>query len=232
MHWLERIDSEGVEVFAALRNGPMDAVAQALSSTGLRLVLLALLLGLVVWYTRRALPALVGLGAVLVTDLTVTLLKLVFSRDRPPVGDSGLTALIELPDSASLPSGHAAGAMCAAVALGAFLPRTLRWTAVAVAALIGLSRVWLGVHFPGDVVIGAAVGAIMGLLAVRLVRHLETRLDRVVVAEGDEPGAAIAPAQDDPDLPLGQGPAPRGAERDEPAGEDVVDPETAVGPRR
>ena len=230
MDLLERIDRAGVEALAGLRNGPVDAAAEALSSAVLRIALLAVLVGLVLRATRRALPALVGLAAVGATDLTVALLKLVFSRDRPPVAAPGFDALIDLPSSASLPSGHAAGAMCTAVALGAFAPRW-RWPAVAVAALIGLSRVWLGVHFPSDVLVGAALGAIVGLLAVRLVGHLERRLHRVVVAEGDTAGPAVAVLEDDLDLPLGERPAPGRPERDQPAREDVVDPEAPVGPR-
>jgi undecaprenyl-diphosphatase len=228
--WFERIDRAGVEGLAELRNGPMDWAAETLSSTWLRLLLLAVLVALVVHATRRPLPAAIGVGAVFLAERATGGLKLIFTRDRPPVAVPNFHALITLPDSASLPSGHAAGAMAAAVALGAFAPRW-RWPAVAVAALIGLSRVWLGVHFPSDVVLGAAIGAVVGLFAVRLVRYLEARLDRVVVAEADAQAPAVSLAKHDRDLPLGQRPAPGRADGDQAARQDVVDPETPVGPR-
>lgn len=69
----------------------------------------------------------------------------------------------------SFPSGHATTAFAAAFVWSAFLPR-LRWAFCGLAALVAVSRVYLGVHFPLDVVYGAILGAVIGVGSARLFR--------------------------------------------------------------
>jgi undecaprenyl-diphosphatase len=64
----------------------------------------------------------------------------------------------------SFPSGHAATATALAVALGLRLP-ALRVPGAAAAAVVLFSRVYLGAHFPSDVLGGATLGAVAGILA-------------------------------------------------------------------
>jgi len=70
----------------------------------------------------------------------------------------------------SFPSGHATTAFAAAFAWGAYLPRA-RWALYGLATLVAFSRVYLGVHFPLDVVYGAFLGAVIGLGSARLFRR-------------------------------------------------------------
>jgi undecaprenyl-diphosphatase len=80
---------------------------------------------------------------------------------------------VPMPSSTSFPSGHAASAAAFAVAVGDVFPR-LRLPLGVAAAIVGFSRVYTGVHYPGDVVIGAVTGAVIGRatsrLAVRITR--------------------------------------------------------------
>jgi membrane-associated phospholipid phosphatase len=118
-------------------------------------------------WTRR-LPRGAALGAVsyLAAEGLSTLLKGVFDRPRPSVVDPAVHPLVAVPHNGSMPSTHAAGAFAAALAVGLVHPR-LRWPLLALAALIALSRVWLGVHYPTDVIAGAALGAAIALVLWR-----------------------------------------------------------------
>jgi undecaprenyl-diphosphatase len=74
-----------------------------------------------------------------------------------------------MPRSASFPSGHAASAFAFASAVGGSLPVAavpLR----SLATVVGYSRVHTGVHYPGDVVIGALIGTTIGEAVAALAR--------------------------------------------------------------
>jgi undecaprenyl-diphosphatase len=105
-----------------------------------------------------------------VAAITVALLKEVTDRARPPVAEESLHPLIPIPDSASFPSGHAATAFAAATAVALVYPR-LRVPALALAALVALSRVYLGVHYWSDVIVGSMFGVVVGWATVYFVRR-------------------------------------------------------------
>ena len=113
---------------------------------------------------RRRIPAaaLAAGSAAAVAGLVVTLGKGLFDRARPPLAEPSLAAVGVVPDSASFPSGHSATAFAAAVAVGLLHPR-LRKPLLALAALVAVSRVYLGVHYWSDVLVGSALGAAIGL---------------------------------------------------------------------
>jgi undecaprenyl-diphosphatase len=113
---------------------------------------------------RRKLPAaaLAAVSAAGLAGLTVAILKTAFDRARPPLADPALDPVGTVPGSASFPSGHAATAFAAAVAVGVLFPR-LRRPLLLLAALIAVSRVYLGVHFATDVLVGSLLGAAIGL---------------------------------------------------------------------
>jgi undecaprenyl-diphosphatase len=118
---------------------------------------------------RRCLPraTFAALGAVAAAGVLVTVIKELFDRARPPV--AGIDAVGVIPDSASFPSGHSATAFAAAVAVGLFYPR-LRLPLLALAAVVALSRVYLGVHYASDVLAGSLLGVLLGLASVWVVR--------------------------------------------------------------
>ena len=173
---ITRWDRDVVEAFQDLHWGPADWVFVHLSDWWVK-SLLIVALGLVAdVVSRRRFP----LGGVLaaisyvVATLLADVLKGVFDRPRPPVGHPEIHPLVAVPHSASMPSGHAAGAFAAAVAVGLVHPR-LRWPLLALAALIALSRVWLGVHYLTDVIVGAALGATIAYAAWRVAAIIGAR---------------------------------------------------------
>jgi undecaprenyl-diphosphatase len=141
-------------------------------------LLVALGLGCDLWRRRAPLAFLAAASAALATSLVVSPLKELFGRDRPPEADPDLGSLVAIPENASFPSGHAATAFAAATAIAILSPKA-RPYALGLAAAVALSRVYLRVHFPLDVLagalIGAALGALAALVAVRLARPPEPR---------------------------------------------------------
>jgi membrane-associated phospholipid phosphatase len=98
-----------------------------------------------------------GLAAVAGTYLLNTAIKVLVRRRRPRL--EGLPALIATPTSLSFPSAHASSSFAAAAAY----PLPL----VVPATLMGLSRVYLGVHYPSDIAAGALIGTVIGKAATR-----------------------------------------------------------------
>lgn len=96
--------------------------------------------------------------ALVVSHLGVQLLKRTITRPRPrlPVG---CASLIEAPDRFSFPSGHSAASLSIALPVAAALPAPLAAGVLALAGIVGLSRCYLGVHYPGDVLAGWLLAA-------------------------------------------------------------------------
>jgi undecaprenyl-diphosphatase len=137
---------------------------------GLVWLAIALVLSLV-W--RGALPFVLTLLAVAAADGLACLLKAAIGAKRPAEPN----ALITIPHSHSFPSGHAATAFAAATVLSALLPRGAPGFLV-LAAAIGYSRIYVGVHWPLDVVGGAVVGVVTALLLLAVARRRSGRRPR------------------------------------------------------
>ena len=125
--------------------------------------------------TRKA--GAMALGAIAVGFVCTNLvLKHLVARPRPWLDVAGLTALVAEPDPNSFPSGHTCAAFAFASGLCGGAPaRWMKAAALVLAALMGLSRLYVGVHYPSDVLAGALVGALSGLLVYLLVRMWEAR---------------------------------------------------------
>lgn len=148
---------------AAHRSPPLDALMLALTEIGR---------GGAVWALAALARARVRRGLAMAACqviLAVTVawvipdvaLKPLTARLRPFVANLDLPVLREQPPDYSFPSGHASTAVAGACALTAMWPRA-RLVAWVLAALIAGSRLYLGVHYPSDVLAGAVLGWLVG----------------------------------------------------------------------
>jgi undecaprenyl-diphosphatase len=103
-----------------------------------------------------------ALATLSATYLVQRLVKPVFRRKRPFVDRDVLVVGIK-PLDASFPSGHTASSFAAAAAIATFYPSAAP-LAFTLATGVGLSRVYLGHHFPSDVAVGAATGTGIGAI--------------------------------------------------------------------
>jgi undecaprenyl-diphosphatase len=152
---------------------PLDDVFVWLSKLGgYGLIWLGLGLALsLIW--RRATPFVLVLLADAAADGLATLLKIGVGTRRP----SGGGPLIAIPHSDSFPSGHTATSFACATVLAALVPRAAP-AFYALALAIGYSRVYVGVHWPLDVVGGAVLGIATALLLLAVTRRRSVRLRR------------------------------------------------------
>jgi undecaprenyl-diphosphatase len=166
------LDQDLVEAAQAFEHPVLTAVFVALSAWWVKG---PLLVGLGLWSDvwRRRLPMAFAAAAVATgaASLVVHWLKLAFDRDRPPVADPDIGSLVAIPGNPSFPSGHSATAFAAATAVAILCPRMRPW-ALGIAAAVAISRVYLRVHFPLDVLVGAVLGAGLGALCAFAVMRL------------------------------------------------------------
>ena len=133
----------------------------------------------ILWYVLALLPLVLGeprplakalyvAAPVTLVEATGFLIKRLVARPRPPVADPSQPRQIPLPLSKSFPSSHASMAVVATFTLGAMYPSAVP-ALIALTLVLCFSRVYLGVHYLGDVLGGLAYGLAFGAAWILLV---------------------------------------------------------------
>ncbi len=138
-----------------------------------------IVLGVIALVHKRTRPIGVTLLVALLINHVATnmVLKDVFQRPRPFVTFPEILPLIERPSSFSFPSGHTSTSFAAAFAIF-FMLEKKRYAipAFVIAGMIAFSRMYVGVHYPGDILGGIIVGVVSAFVASRIVKGIRTRM--------------------------------------------------------
>jgi undecaprenyl-diphosphatase len=130
---------------------------------------LLLALGLAIVWRRASLLIAVALADV-AADSLAGALKAATQVERPPLRYVHPKALVSLPSGSSFPSGHTATSFACATVLSFFVPRAAP-AFYLLALAIGFSRIYVGVHWPLDVLGGIVLGVAVGLAVTALLRR-------------------------------------------------------------
>ena len=134
---------------------------------GWALTLLCVLMLSIGWLARKPIvrtSAYAGLVAIVLSGIITPIFKTLWQRPRPLLALYDVK-IVDYPLFAnSFPSGHTVAAFAVAVACSSISPR-MGWFLYPTAVLIGFSRVYIGVHYPFDVLYGALLGSLLGWIA-------------------------------------------------------------------
>ncbi len=180
MEWIADMDGS-ILLFIqdGIRNPALTPVFTAITVLGNGAVIWILMaMGLLV--PRRTRRTALTCAVALLVSLLVNnaALKNIVGRIRPYDAIPGLIPLIGRPWDYSFPSGHTASSFAAAWVLYRRLPKRFGIPGLVLAGLIGISRLYLGVHYPTDVLFGAVSGIGCGCIACVLVQTLARAIDK------------------------------------------------------
>ncbi len=158
---LQNLDGSLLLAIQSLRLEALNPLVEGFTRLGnAGLLWIVLSLAMLVWRPTRKAGLLALVSLLLGLLCTNVILKHLVGRERPWLHVAGLIPLVNEPDPNSFPSGHTCAAFAAGMSWARALPRRwMRVTSVVLAVCMGLSRLYVGVHYPSDVLAGAAVGA-------------------------------------------------------------------------
>ncbi len=168
--WLQNLDSSILLwIQENLRSELLTPLLTFITTTGNGgLIWIVLTCFLLAFKKTRKAGAVCAMALILSLVFTNLLIKPLVARVRPYEVIEGLIPLIEKQRDFSFPSGHSSAAFAAAWVMLRKLPKKLGAPAMVYAAIIAFSRLYLGVHYPSDVLAGIVLGILYAAVAMWL----------------------------------------------------------------
>ena len=157
------------------RTEPFDSVFVFLSYIGSFGAVWLVLAAIIAFYFRRPTALPLTFLAVLLGEATSSGLKFSFDRVRPSDRFGEPETLLRVAHTPSFPSGHAATSFACAGTLAQYVRPRVAVGLYVLAGLIAWSRVYVGAHYPLDILVGAALGLLIAT-ALRLLPAILRRL--------------------------------------------------------
>ena len=171
--FLTRIDTELFLFLNGLHHDWLDPVMTFISGKITWAPFYLVLLFLIIKnYRKKSIVIIIGIILLIICSdqISSSVFKPIFERPRPCHNET-------IKDLVYLPNGHCGGAYgfisshaCNTFALAAFIThflktyyRKIAWVMFVWAAMVAYSRIYMGVHYPGDVIVGAIVGILVGI---------------------------------------------------------------------
>ena len=123
----------------------------------------------------RPIGATAGASLAINALLVNVFLKNIVARTRPYEVIHGLTSLVGEQSDFSFPSGHTSSAFSVAVVMFMLMPKKYGVPALIVATLIAYSRLYVGVHYPSDIIGGLIIGILVAVICVAIYKKIEKR---------------------------------------------------------
>lgn len=163
-----------------LRNDILTPVMHFITSLGDRgYIWIVLALILLISKKTRRIGLLTLFALLLAHTLNNVCIKGFIQRTRPYEKVPGLTSLLGTLKSTSFPSGHTASSIAAAAVLYKSLPKAYGIPALILAGLIAFSRMYMGVHYPTDILGGILVGTVSALFVLGMDTYFQKNFKRI-----------------------------------------------------
>jgi len=179
LEWLNELDKIlFILINIELANPVTDFIMPIITSDIYLRVSYALVMLLLLWKGNPRVRWMVLFSVItmlIVDQISSNFLKDLFARPRPCQIMSDLNLLVDCGKGFAMPSSHAANSFAQAAFFGTLAPKS-RWYLIILAFLISISRVFVGVHYPGDVLAGTILGVFMGFLMAVVFIPFERRV--------------------------------------------------------
>ena len=159
----------------SIANPFLDLLFQLITICGEQLVLISII-SIIYWALDKKFGEYIAYS-VLTSVLLNNAIKDIFKMKRP-IGEEGIRTLREETATGySFPSGHTQGASSFYGAMAIYLKKRVMYIiATVMIILIGFSRLYLGVHYPKDVIVGGVLGVLTSLICYKLYNKVENKM--------------------------------------------------------